>query len=125
LSARIDLDTGALGPGATLTDTGRLRWHDRHPESGAPIAGARVEGWAATATTILSAAARLPEAPAIGWDLVVTPEGCSFLEGNSVPGLGVWQVHGPLLADPRVRRFYEAHGVIRAPSAALSLRSPR
>jgi len=112
LSARIDPGSGMLGPGATLSETGRLCWHERHPESGAPIAGVRVEHWAETAATVLGAAARLPEAPAIGWDLVVTGEGCSFLEGNSPPGAFVWQVHAPLLADPRVRRFYEAHGVV-------------
>ena len=113
LSARIDLDSGALGPGATLSDAGRLCWHERHPESGAAIAGVRVERWAETSAAVLAAAARLPEAPAIGWDLVVTDNGCCFLEGNSPPGPFVWQVHGPLLADPRVRRFYEAHGVVR------------
>ena len=113
LSARIDIDSGVLGPGATLSDAGRLCWHDRHPESGSPIAGVRVTGWTDVVATILGAAARLPEAPAIGWDLVVTDEGVCFLEGNSPPGPFVWQVHGPLLADPRVRRFYEAHEVIR------------
>jgi hypothetical protein len=112
LSSRIDVDGGVLGPGATLSDAGRLCWHEQHPESGAPIAGVHVDGWAKTAATVLAAAARVPEAPAIGWDLVVTDEGCSFLEGNSPPGPFVWQVHGPLLADPRVRRFYEAHGVV-------------
>ncbi|HXJ83395.1 MAG TPA: sugar-transfer associated ATP-grasp domain-containing protein [Candidatus Methylomirabilis sp.] len=112
LSARIDPASGWLGPGATLSDANRLSWHDHHPESGAPIAGIRVEGWTETADSVLMAAARLPEAPAIGWDLVITEAGCCFLEGNSPPGVQVWQVHGPLLADPRVRRFYEAHGII-------------
>jgi len=112
LSARIDVETGRLGPGATLSGAGQLSWHERHPESGAPIAGVRVEGWEELAASVLAAAARLPEAPAIGWDLVMTEAGCCFLEGNTPPGLSVWQVHGPLLADPRARRFYEAHGVI-------------
>lgn len=96
-----------------VSDAGRLCWHERHPESGAAIAGVRVERWAETSATVLAAAARLPEAPAIGWDLVVTDDGCCFLEGNSPPGPFVWQVHGPLLVDPRVRRFYETHGVVR------------
>ena len=51
-------------------------------------------------------------APAIAWDLVVTRDGCSVLEGNGPPDVFVWEVHTPLLADPRVRRFYEDHGVI-------------
>jgi len=112
LSARIDLDSGRLGPGATFSDTGYLTWHERHPESGALIAGARVECWGETAAAVLAAASCLPEAPAIGWDLAVTAAGCCFLEGNTPPGMAVWQVHGPLLADPRVRRFYEAYSVV-------------
>lgn len=112
LSAGIGVDTGTLGPGATLSDRSRLVWHERHPESGAPIAGVRVEGWPSTVEMVLAAAARFPEAPAIGWDLVITRDGCSFLEGNCPPGVYVWQVHAPLLADPRVRRFYREHGVI-------------
>lgn len=122
LSARIDLETGVLGPGATFSSAGRLCWHERHPDSGVPIAGIRVDRWPETRAIVLSAAASLPEAPAIGWDLVITDEGCSFLEGNSPPGPYVWQVHAPLLADPRARSFYEAHGVVpssrRRPSAS-------
>ncbi len=111
LSSAIAVETGVIGPGATLS-AGRLVWHERHPESGAAIAGVHVPGWADVVATILAASARVPETPAIGWDLVVTREGCCFLEGNTPPGVFVWQVHAPLLADPRVRRFYEAHGVV-------------
>jgi hypothetical protein len=124
LSARIDLDTGVLGPGATLSDAGRLCWHERHPESGAPIAGVRVEGWPAIAATVLDATRRLPEAPVIGWDVIVTDQGCCFLEGNAPPGIHVWQVHGPLLTDPRVRRFYETRGLIRDRAASTAPAAP-
>jgi hypothetical protein len=112
LSAKIDVATGVLGPGATLSSDGKLCWHERHPESGAPVQGVHVPFWPETAAAVLGIAGRLPYAPAVGWDLVITDTGCCCLEGNSPPSTLVWQVHDPLLADPRVRRFYEAHGII-------------
>ena len=115
LSASIDVETGVLGPGAMVDADGRLVWRERHPGTGAPIAGVRVERWEETLATLLAIAARFPEAPAVGWDLVVTRDGCCVLEGNSPPQVAVWQVHRPLLPDPRVRRFYEAYGVLRRP----------
>lgn len=117
ISAKLDADTGELGPGATLSAEGRLCWFERHPESNTPVQGVRVPFWPETRATILRLAAHLPYAPAVGWDLVITERGCSCLEGNSPPATGVWQVHRPLLADPRVRRFYNEHGVTRGRSA--------
>jgi len=113
LSASIDIETGVLGPGAALDAGWRLVWHARHPDTGAAIAGVRVEHWSETVAMLLAIAARFPEAPAVGWDLVVTREGPCVLEGNSPPQVAVWQVHRPLLRDPRTRRFYEAYGVRR------------
>jgi hypothetical protein len=54
-----------------------------------------------------------PLTPYIGWDVVVTDTHGSFrvVEGNSSPDV-INQTHEPLLADERVVRFYEHHGVI-------------
>ncbi len=112
LCAKIDLVTGVLGPAATLSSGGQLCWYARHPESGAPIQGVCVPAWPETTAAILRVAERLPYAPAIGWDLVVTDTGCCLLEGNSPPNTFVWQVHEPLLADPRVRHFYQEHKIV-------------
>ena len=46
--------------------------------------------------------------PLIGWDMLMTDDGYSILEANSPPGITVWQVHAPLLRDPRVARFFAA-----------------
>lgn len=113
LSAAIDLETGVLGPAAMLSPEGRLVRPDRHPDTGAPIAGVRVERWRETVETLLAIAARFPDTPSVGWDLVVARDGPCILEGNSPPQVAVWQVHRPLLTDPRVRSFYTAHGVVR------------
>lgn len=112
ICARIDMDTGTLGPALTLTPGGTRARFERHPDTGAQIAGVRVPGWPSTMARIVEVAERLPEAPLIGWDIVPTEGGPVWLEANVPPGTAVWQVHQPLLADPRVRRFYEALGWI-------------
>ena len=35
-----------------------------------------------------------------------------YHDRRHMSGLWMFQVHGPLLADPRVRRFYERRGVL-------------
>jgi hypothetical protein len=112
LAARIDVESGELGPGATLDEADRLCWHPKHPETGSPIEGVRVPHWPETRSMILHAAGLLPEFPFVGWDLINGRDGGCFIEGNSPPGTWVWQVHTPLLRDPRARAFFSAHGMI-------------
>lgn len=112
LSCAIDLDTGALGPGASLSADGRLVFCDRHPETGAQIQGVTVPFWAETKALLLRLAARLPSTPDVGWDLVITDDGPSLIEGNAPPGTFVWQVHAPLYRDARVRTFFAAHDAL-------------
>lgn len=112
LSAWIDIGTGELGPAACKPDMGDVEWHDTHPETGAPIRGVRLPRWKETTEDILRRAARLPFIPFIGWDVVLTGDGYQVLELNPGSGFFLFQVHQPPLADPRIRRFFEHHGVI-------------
>ena len=111
LSAKVDLSTGTLSPAATLVDGATLSWCERHPDSGALIAGVVVPQWPAYVDALLRAAASFPEAPFVGWDLVATDDGPRFLEANAPPSPWVWQVHGGLLRDPRARMFFESYGL--------------
>ncbi len=113
LSASVNPVTGELGRASSMGADGRVAWCDSHPETGARITGEVVPGWPAVTEGVLSAAAKLFFAPFIGWDVVVCPEGFSVLEINGSPGVRALQVHQPLFADPRARRFFEEHGVIR------------
>jgi len=113
LSASVNLATGELGRASSIGADGRVVRCDTHPETGARITGEVVTGWPAVTEGVLSGAARLFFAPFIGWDVVVCPDGFSVLEINGSPGVRALQVHEPLLADPRVRRFFAEHGVIR------------
>ncbi|MFC1811298.1 sugar-transfer associated ATP-grasp domain-containing protein [Thermodesulfobacteriota bacterium] len=112
LSASIDPDTGELGSGAMVDTKGHVTWHSHHPESHAQIQGTIVPSWDKIRTSILEYSDRFAFAPCIGWDIVPTHSGFSIIEGNSTPGMPVLQVHGPILTDPRIRRFYKYHHVI-------------
>lgn len=112
LSARVDLDTGRLGPGVSFPESGQLVWHDHHPDTGAPIAGVAVAHWDAVKDGLLRFARKAPFLPYVGWDVVVTDDGFRILEGNKFSEVNILQVHGPLLERPRVRAFYERNGIV-------------
>lgn len=111
LSALVQ-ETGTLGPGVGYPASGSLEWCDRHPDTGSPIAGVRVPRWEEVLTGIAHLAGAFPHLPYVGWDVVVTEAGYSVIEGNSNTDVNLLQVHGPLLRDERVRRFYAAHGAL-------------
>lgn len=113
LSAEIDLETGELGAGAQPPDGDGVEWHTTHPDTGTPVEGVSVPGWDQIREQILEMADTCSFVPYIGWDVIVTGSDGAFrvIEANSYPGLKSIQVHGPLLADDRVRRFYERTGV--------------
>ncbi|MGQ3413181.1 sugar-transfer associated ATP-grasp domain-containing protein [Natrinema sp. LN54] len=113
LSAHIDRETGRLGAGAEYPHDGVVDWYETHPGTGARIEGTTVPGWDEIRERLLEIAEALSHVPYVGWDLVVTDGGeFRIIEANSYPGVASLQVHRPLLADDRTRRFYREHGVI-------------
>ena len=112
LAAEVDLETGILGPGLNIDPNGELYSRSHSPFSGAPIEGVTVPHWKETIRQTLEVAAALPQFPMVGWDILMTNEGPRWLEGNSPPGIRLWQVHTPLLKDPRSRAFFEWLGAI-------------
>jgi hypothetical protein len=113
ISCGIDPATGTLDRAMSCGPDGRVVLHDAHPDTGARIRGIAVDGWHAIREGVLRLAARLPFVPYIGWDIAATDDGFRIIEGNSTPSLVGHQMHRPLLADERVRRFYARHGVRR------------
>lgn len=110
IGAGIDLATGALGP---AVDSVHGHWHAAHPDTGAAIEGVRIPHWERIAAEIVEIARAFPRLASIGWDLAVTADGFRIIEGNNHATIGMLQVHAPLLRDPRVRRFYARHGIVR------------
>ncbi|MCQ4158848.1 hypothetical protein NON00_02760 [Roseomonas sp. GC11] len=112
LSFPLDRAEGVILPGVRRRADGWTEPVAAHPESGQPIAGGRVPLWPEVVALALAPFARLPFLRHVGWDIALTPEGPAIIEGNSHSGLDVFQVHGPLLADPAIRAFYEAYGLL-------------
>lgn len=114
LSARLDRETGRLVECAYRTDDGGLERVERHPETGERIAGTRIPNWRRIVDELLTVAGSYPELPYVGWDVVVTDEHPYFkiLEGNRYSDVDILQTYGPLLDDPRIRRFYAHHGIV-------------
>jgi hypothetical protein len=113
LTAEVNRETGQLSAASQFPYSGSLEWYDSHPDTDARIEGRVVPGWSAVTDQLLDMAATFSHTPYIGWDIVVTAEGeFTVVEANNCSGVRVFQVHRPLLDDPRVRRFYERHGIV-------------
>lgn len=112
LSAEVNLGGGTLGAGATVEDGNRVVWYAHHPETGSPVRGVVVPRWDVIVNRICEGARHLSFIPLIGWDILLTDTDFCVLETNGLPGLHLHQVHRPLLADPRVRRFYRTYGLV-------------
>jgi hypothetical protein len=121
VTAQVDLATGTLGrlasiSGYNFAEPGPARWSDAHPDTGTVVTGTRVPHWDEIAEGVRALMGSMLGCHCIGWDVVVTPDGFSVIEGNNRPDVHQLQVHRPLLVDDRVRRFFAHHGVVeRAP----------
>lgn len=112
LTANLDIDSGRLGPGLLLTSSAELQSYARHPDTGAAIEGSIVSHWEETKRQLLETAAAVPQAPLVGWDILISENGPYWLEANVPPGIDIWQIHSPFLTDPRTRAFFEAHDML-------------
>ncbi len=82
-----------------------------HPDTGVEITGTKLPHWEYVTSKLLEVCREMAYIPYVGWDIVITERGFTVIEGNNYPDLG-HQYYGPLLVDPRVRAFYEAHGAL-------------
>lgn len=127
LSASIDLASGRLGAALQRPSKSNYRRErfTRHPDSGAKIEGAVLPNWSRIRDTVLQAALRFPFNPYIGWDVLIDEAGDPIIiEANGNSGVNVIQAHGGLIADPRVRGFYEKTGVLRPADRVPGFQQP-
>lgn len=87
LVAPIDNETGRLGKLISPHDT-LLSFH---PETKVPIEDFEIPYWQPIKAEIKRFHSLLSNQPLIGWDIVITPNGFSFLEGNISPSLDIHQ----------------------------------
>jgi hypothetical protein len=83
MAAPIEVDSGKLGLAAQKKP--HLRRLEHHPDTGELIRGVRLHAWEAVKELALSAHQQAPEHVLIGWDIAVTPDGPTLVEGNLMP----------------------------------------
>ena len=111
IATGVDIESGVLGRCSMVGDDRRPVDTPVHPETGVQISGLQIPHWETTCRELVRLTASLPGIHYIGWDIVITPDGFTIIEGNNRSDV-VMQMFGPFLIDPRIRRFYERHGVV-------------
>ena len=107
----VDPTTGIMGKGLITDSKGNPQTLTQHPETGTQFAGVPIPHYAKMTQGLLRLCDFLPETLLVGWDILMTDDGYCVIEANTLPTLTVWQVHQPLLANPRNARFFHTHGI--------------
>lgn len=111
LSCQVNLSTGMLSKGVSYPRESKLIWHEVHPDTKELLENVAIPTWEHVKEEVLRMAGSVPFLPYLGWDIVVTAQGMKVLEGNNYSDLNLIQVHGPLLNDERVRKFYKHYAL--------------
>ena len=108
----IDLESGVLGRAVSDPAPGErsLTWFDSHPDSGSPITGVEVTGFAALLDLLIDVCGNHPYLTYVGWDAVITADGPVILEANCGSGLQL-QAITPFLRNERFARFMRDRGM--------------
>jgi hypothetical protein len=114
LTAGVDVETGVLGPLVAIPSRSKprpVRWHDVHPDTGVRVSGSVVPHWGEVQAEVTRVMTSLEGSNCVGWDVVITPDGFSILEGNNRPDVNLHQVHAPLLMEERARKALQTNSL--------------
>ena len=89
MGCSIDFETGVLTGNAVDKD---LNEFECHPQTGVKFDGFQIPNWDKVKEIVLSAALVSDKIHFVGWDVAVTEEGATFIEGNRRPGFDLVQV---------------------------------
>ena len=89
MGASIDFETGVLVGNAVDKD---LNEFENHPLTGVKFDGFQIPNWDKVKEIVLSAALVSDKIHFVGWDVAITEEGATFIEGNRRPGFDLVQV---------------------------------
>jgi hypothetical protein len=127
-AAAIDVDTGRLGRMCGDANMAPDAWWERHPKTGALVAGRVIANWPAVAALAAEAHRVFNGRMIIGWDLALAPEGPVVIEGNSDADTHFLQrVHRQMIGRSRMEPLLRHHlltaerllaGKATSPSAA-------
>ncbi len=98
IAAAIDIATGELDPATDFASGAESKWYDRHPFTGAEIAGRRLPMWRETVDLAVRAHRVFRDYALVGWDVAVLEGGLCLIEGNRGPDMDLMQrpARGPL-----------------------------
>ncbi len=88
MAARIDVDTGML---KTVGADKQGNTFEKHPMTGTPIVGFTIPYWEEAKQMCLKAAQKVPQMRFVAWDVAITEDGPTFIEGNSFPSHAIPQ----------------------------------
>lgn len=91
IAANVDLTTGQLGAATDIGLNPDLGWVDRHPDTGAQIAGRTLPYWPETLDLAQRAHSAFDQKLVIGWDIAILPHGPVLVEGNGAPDTDIHQ----------------------------------
>ena len=108
MAARINLETGKL---LTVGADKQGNTFIKHPMTNASIIGFEIPFWKEAKEMCLKAAEKFPEMRFVAWDVAITPDGPTFIEGNSFPSHAIPQfaAHYPdgIGILPEFRKFID------------------
>lgn len=89
MGCSLDIETGRLIGNAIDKD---LNVFEAHPTSGVRFDGFQIPNWDKVKEMVLEAALVNDKIHVVGWDVAITEEGATFIEGNRRPGFDLVQV---------------------------------
>lgn len=110
----IDSETGALGMGhATHGRRDRVMVpFDKHPDTGEPFVGKVILNWKSLVTEMVDLTNKLPYLNFFAWDILLTDNGYTIIEGNASSGCGLFQVEKGV-RNSKLGDIYRSYGIIR------------
>jgi len=110
IAAPVDLKTGKLGRATDLGLKVTSRWHEHHPETGAPILGRELPHWQAALDLCRRAHDLIGDRVVVGWDVAILEDGPCLVEGNGKPDVDLMQrPHGLGLGNSRYGELVAYH----------------
>jgi hypothetical protein len=110
IAAAVDLATGRLGRATDLGLRTDSQWHERHPTTGAPIAGRILPHWPAVLELARRAHDRIGDRVVVGWDVAILEDGPCLVEGNGKPDVDLMQrPHRAGLGNSRLGELMAFH----------------
>lgn len=99
IASQIDLQSGLLGPAVSIKPVNGRFTHELHPDTEHPLPGTALPHW----SNVVDLGCRAHDAfdiVTIAWDIALTPDGLTLLEGNCS-----WSAHPLLVPEIRLRRY--------------------